>query len=99
MRTKGSSRSAKRSGGGRLFRGFLRPCCRTLPESEQPGTPDLPPLPTYQQHSAGSPAVKGAPRPTPKGLTAGEAVLQLRAGSVGTTTQINNFYRLSDLKL
>ena len=41
---------------------------------------DLSPLPTYQQHSAGSPAVKGAPRPTPKGLTAGEAVLQSSVG-------------------
>lgn len=37
-------------------------------------------LPTYQQHSAGSPAVKGALRPTPQGLTTGDPVLQSQVG-------------------
>jgi hypothetical protein len=58
MRTKGSFRSTKRSGGGRPFRGFLRPI-RRIQQQEMPASR---PLPTYQQHSAGSPEVKGAPR-------------------------------------
>ena len=67
----------KANGGGRVFRGLLRPICRPNRRIRATGNADLPPLPTYQQHSAGSPAVEGALRPTPKGLTAGEAVLHL----------------------